>query len=433
MRQKAIHVWVVSAAIAACAAAACAQSPGRAAKPRPLEYPHAGIALAVPRGFAPCPAAGAYDIMRAVRKQNERAVQGVTLSAYCVAEKVTADLVADDMLQRLKDDLAFRRVRLLKKTPMTVAGIRAAGRKIRYTLRGEETIAARVYFIRALPGTRVRICYVLTVEAVAEKDGDLLRVLGETIKTVTLTSPRHPAAIPVERLGEPVKDYKRGYGVRPPAGWFATVTPLGVRMGQVDYLLGGQLMPTVDVMVGAVPPARTAEACAKEAMQLAIGAAVESGLTATVLSQGPAKLGVVAGYQFVLRQAVRPKPAMAPADKNAQAQPPVPPVPVLIVQRTICARPPARPRPASRPGHPGAPGPATQPTTKPTRRFSYSLVLITQGVKPAAAAAMMDKIAPGFELFCPDEPLPAPATAPAATTRPAGTHHPPRRAVTRRP
>ena len=409
-------VWAALAALAGPGAAAGAgEAPPAAGEAKRVEFPHAGVVLSVPGGFKLQSPAGAFDVMQAVRKQGGRAVQGVTLSAFPVAAGVTAEKFADGVLKDLQGNIAFRRVKLLKKTPMTVAGIPGAGRKIRYSLRGQETVAARAYFIRELAASRVWICYVLTVEAVAGKDADLLQVLGETIKTVALISLRHPAAMPVERLGRAVKDYRRGYSVRPPLGWYSAVTLVGVEMGRIDYLLGGMLMPAAQMVVAKVPPALTAEACAKDALQLAVEAATENGMVPTVISQGPAKLGLTDGYQFVLRQAARAAPATAPADKPAAPEAPLAP-PVLIVQRTICASPPPRPAPSTRPTQP-----ASRPAARPAGRFSYSLVLITQGVKPAAAVAMVEKIAPGFELFPPDEPPPAtaPATRPEPATQPA--------------
>lgn len=390
-----------------CGALAAAEPPARRAMEPRQEFSHAGIALSVPKGFTPQPVGGPFDVMRAVRMQGDRAVQAVTLSAYCVAEKTPPDAFADAMLADLKANLSFRRVEELKKTPMQVAGIAGAGRLVSYELRGQKTTAARVYFVRTLKPTNVPVCYVLTVEAADQSKDDLLPILGEMVKTVALTNPQHPALLPVKALAAPVKDFKRGFSVRPPAGWFCAPTVLGLQMGRADYLLGGAVVPLVNAMVLPVEAGQTSGGCARKAVETAKATAGEHGMVVKVLAEGPAKMGTLDGYQFILRQSAAPAPTTAPTtapDKGkAKPQPkPKPPAapPVLIVQRTVCVFPDLK----------------TPATTKPADGRNYSLVLITQGVEAKVASAMMDKIAAGFALLSPPK-KPAPATKP--TTKPA--------------
>jgi len=415
-------------AMAACvctmwSATAAAEPTTRCAMAPRREYPHAGIALSVPKGFTPQPVSGPFDVMRAVRMEGDRAVQAVTLSAYCVAAKTPADAFADAMLADLKANLSFRRVQELKKTPMQVAGIAGAGRLVSYELRGQKTTAARAYFIRTLKPTNVPVCYVLTVEAADQSKDDLLPILGEMVKTVALTSPRHPALLPVKTLAAPVKDHKRGFAVRPPAGWFCSPTVLGLQMGQADYLLGGGVVPLVNAMVLPVEAGQTSDVCAKKAVETAKATAAEHGMVVKVLGEGPAKLGKLDGYQFILRQSAAPTPTTAPATAPDKGKPhgphgakpkaePAPPAapPVLIVQRTACVFPKVKTPATTKPA-------GTKPaTTKPADGRNYSLVLITQGVEAKVAGAMMDKIAAGFALLPPPK-TPAPATKP--TTKPA--------------
>jgi hypothetical protein len=404
MRKNAFLAVAVCVCIAWGALAAAEPTTRGAMGPR-QEFAHAGIALCVPKGFTPQAVGGPFDVMRAVRMKGDRPVQAVTLTAYCVAEKTPPDAFADAMLADLKANLSFRRVEELKKTPMQVAGIAGAGRLVSYELRGQKTTAARVYFVRTLKPTNVPVCYVLTVEAADENKDDLLPILGEMVKTVALTNPQHPAPLPVKTLAAPVKDHRRGFSVRPPAGWYCAPSALGLQFGQADYLLGGTVVPVVNAMVLPVEAGETAAGCAKKTAETAKATAAEHGMVVKVLAEGPAKLGKLDGYQFILRQSVAPTPTTAP-DKGKAKPNPKPPAapPVLIVQRTACVFPKVK----------------TPATTQPADGKNYSLVLITQGVEAKVASAMMDKIAAGFALLPPPK-APVPATKPTTkpTTKPA--------------
>jgi hypothetical protein len=330
------------------------------------DFPHAGISLAVPQGFEYQPLHEPFNVMRAVLSKGAQAAQAVTLSAFPVAPKVTAADFADAMLAEQKQNLTIRHLKMLKQIPMPVAGIPGVAQRISYTFRGIETTAARVYFIRELAASKVRICYVLTVETDMENQVSLLPILGEVIKTVGLTAVQRPVTVAIRQLHRPMKDHKRGYIVRPPLGWYTKPGPAGLEMGQVDYLLGGIPMPTVTVTVTEVPSDATSEQCTKKCLKLALAAAAEQNLRVEVVAEGPARLGGLAGWQFALRQSQEPRPSTGPADNQQH--------PVVIVQRTVC--PPAEPG---------------------REKNSYSLVLICQGADAETAMGMMEKIAGGFE------------------------------------
>ena len=119
--------WIVSAWALLLFAAQAA--PG-AAKPvvmgKVQEHPHAGIALAAPTGFQPQSLSAPYDVMHSVVLEDDRPVQGVTLSAFPAAAKVTADEFADLKMAELNRNLAIQQLKLLKKTTMPIGACRRA-------------------------------------------------------------------------------------------------------------------------------------------------------------------------------------------------------------------------------------------------------------------------------------------------------------------
>ena len=337
--------------------------------------PRAGISLAVPKGFAPQPLHEPNDVLRAALSRKGRPVQAVSLSAFAVGQKETADAFAEKMMAEATKSLVIRRLKVRKKTPMTVAGLPASARLLTYTYRDVETWAARVFFVRPVKGTKVRICYVLTVETASQERDKLLPVLGEVIKTVGLIAVKHPALVGVAGLSEAWVDAKRGVSIRPPRGWYATQTSVGVQMAVTDYLMGGVPALTATVAVADAPHGAGAEPCANRAIQRATKAAEGQNRTTTVLARGPASLGGVRGFQFVLRQV--PKKA-----RNGD-------LPVFIVHRIVC-----------------------KPAPKAKKTTTYSLILICQGGSAKAAGDMLSKIATGFRFVAP------PATQPATRPKP---------------
>ena len=375
---------------------------GGAAAPKalrePVEYPHAGIIVATPVEFEPQALAAPFDVVRAVVMEGNRAVRAVTLSAFPVAPKVKADDFADAKVLELKKNLAIRNLKLLKKTPIPVAGVSGTARMMSYTFRGAKTVAAQVFFMRNAKSAKVRICYLLTVVTSEDRQAKLLPVLGAVIKSVKLTTVRHPAIAPGAKLGDPIVAYKLGFAIRRPRGWYGTKSMTGAEMGQVDYLLGGIPMPMAQLWVmRPSAEATTSAACAKKHLGMAQALAADRKQTCEVVSEGPVKLGSVGAYQFVLKQA--PKKGAAPPPRGAAG-----PKAVIIVQRTACV----------------APNPGDQPK-------AYVLILTCQGQDAKPPTQLMETIAGSFVLLAAtSKPSTAPATRPAGVTAPAAAKRAPK-------
>jgi len=73
----------------------------------------------------------------------------------------------------MQKNLAIRRLTLLKKINIPVAGTNGTARLVTYAFRGAETTAAQVFFVRDIQApdlniSKTRICYVLSVETAAD-------------------------------------------------------------------------------------------------------------------------------------------------------------------------------------------------------------------------------------------------------------------------
>lgn len=377
--------------------AVCANLAGAAGTPVVLakarDYPHAGILLAVPEGFEYRALSAPYDVMSTVFKEHGRAVRGVTLTAFPVAGKGTAEEFADMKLTELKKNLAIRNLKPSKKTTMPVAGTTGAARVMSYTFRGDKTVAAQVFFFREVKNAPVRICYLLTVVSSADKQAQLLPVLGAVVKSVRLTAVRHPDVQAAGELGEPIEDAELGYSLRRPNGWYGETSPGGAAMGQIDYLMGGEPMPSVRLIVGATSgDVTTSEACSKMYLAMAKAVATQRKQDYKVTFDGAARLGALPAHQFVIVQSPKTK-LPAPRSRDATES-------VVLVQRTACM--------------------AADDAAKPK---VYMLILSGRGEETQAPMALMERIAGSFKVIVPaTQPTSVPATAPAprpATSRPA--------------
>lgn len=338
-----------------------------------IDYPHAGISLAIPMGFQLQNVREPYDVMRAVFQEDLKALQAVTLSVYPVAQKVTADGFAEAMVAELKKVLAIRHLTIKKKIAIRVAGTDGTACTLKYTFRGVKTLAGRVYFIREFKnaGKKIRLCYVLTVESGPEKKGTLLPILGEVMKTLQTKALNRPVNMPISVFGQVHMDDRNGFFIRPPLGWSITPLPAGAVLTQTDYIQGESATPIVRVTVGELSEA----ASSKDEAVKYLNIARKTFLGVKVLKQEPVKLAGREAYQFVLRYVPPKKPSSKPilktdSDKTNETAPPV-----IILQRVLCIA-----------------------GEKEKAGKSYSIVMICQGGKAKTLMQNMDKICSQFKL-----------------------------------
>ncbi|MFP4052596.1 MAG: hypothetical protein ACLFV7_01885 [Phycisphaerae bacterium] len=345
-------------------------------------YPAAGVTIAMPAKFEYHTPADRFTILRATQSSGGKVVLGVTLSAFPQDKNVSVNELADGMTAELEKSLAIRNLKVIKKTPMPVAELKGTARLLTYTFRGRKTTAARVFFLREVKEPRLQLCYVLTVEAAEGKQAALVKTLGDVIKSVKLVGLQHPREIAVESFQTAWKDYKNGFSIRPPKGWFAVQTPAGVAMGQVDYLAQPVPIPSpsLSVVEMDVEAGTTASDLAGKTKEHYRAQSAKQDLVAKVVSEGEAKLAGVTGSQFVLRIAAKSaKTSTRPAKSD--------PFEVVIFRLV------------------------TIPAAEGEREVaSYALVYTCRNLPTEEAVAMVDKVAGTFKL------LKTPKTKPAADT-----------------
>ena len=372
------------------------------------EFPHAGIALAIPQDHQMQTVSQPFDVMRAAAYQNNQPSQAITLSAIPISQvALTAEMLADAMIASQGRNLAIRNLQVLNKAVMKVSDLDGAARLLSYNLRGDDAVAAMVYFVREIEQPKIRICYVLTVEAPASRKSDVLPTLGEVVKTVRLTAPQHPTALAITRFGSEISDPQGRFSIRPPLGWYASPGPAGLSMAQTDYLLGG--LPTVSahMVVTSLETIVSTEQQMEHCVQTMQKTATERNLEGKLLSRERCPFAGQDAFQVVFEQSVKTQPASAPASAAAtQTTEPASqsaktdlPASVVIAQRSFCL--------------PSVTGPKAQ---------SYSLVLVGQGMAPEAAGAVMNKLAESFQLRQAGSAgtpttASAPATSPAAPAK----------------
>lgn len=335
-----------------------------------VAYPHVGLSLAVPENFTAQNTFEPYDVMRSVLSENDKLIQGVTVSVFPVDKNKTHQQFAQDMLAEMKKSLAVRHFKVIKdEIPLRIADKPSTGCTMQYTFRGIRTMAARVYFTRDVPVTGGRLCYVLTVEASAKHEASLLPVLDAVMKSLKLTTIRRPAEAAVSDLGLVYSAGKHGFSIRPPRGWYIAPLATGVEVAQTDYTAGGLPTATLRITVGQTPEGGTSKLLA----QVHLARAAKAFPAAKTLWQGPVKLAGLDAWQFVLHQ--EPQTTTPPAGSSGGVKPPKP-ASLTIVQTVLCV--PAAGERAAR---------------------TYDLILLCHGGKADNIRATMTRIAPTFKLL----------------------------------
>jgi len=322
------------------------------------------------------------QLLTAVQQRDSEAVLGVTLSAYPIAPDMTADEFASAMIEYLQQLFILRELSEVGDWQQDVAGLAGAGRLLTYSLRGQKTNTVMLSFVRPVDET-FNLCYVLTVEMPADNDEDAQAVLKAVASTVSLQEVQPPSLAPAQELDEPLKIHELGFSISPPKDWFAATMPGGVTMGQVDYTLGGELLPTAQVTITPIDVEDSASTCVATAVDAVMQIAKDAGLDVEVVSQAQAVMAGRPGRQFVIRQK---RPAAANGEADRQNDPAAEDKPdtqaeaqvdaVVIVQRVVCVSGDDELGPRS-----------------------YSLTLVCRSEEVAPVEALMDSLAEGFEVI----------------------------------
>ncbi len=285
----------------------------------PVNYPHVGLSITLPQGFTTHIVADSTVVMRAGMLIAGQPARAVTVSAFCVSPKTTAVEFADFSDKALKAKLSVRKFQSLKSVPIKVAGIVGVARLQKYTYDGAKTTAAKVSFIRQLKDEGLSICYMLNVEVGAKHESALLPSLDKVIKGLKLTKVQSPAAIPTRLSDGKLTDYRGGFSVRIPHGWYGAAVRGGVSMGQRNYLIGGVDSPQVAILSSPAKPDASSETFAKMAVSRYLAATTQPDSGVELLSQSSVKIGQQDAYQYVLKMTYAVAPTTQPSSGEAKA------------------------------------------------------------------------------------------------------------------
>jgi len=357
----------------------------------PVNYPNAGISIALPTGFEIQAPSDASAVVSAARSIGGRPAQAVSLTAFCVGAKITTADCADQAERALS--LAVRKFQSLKSVPIKVAGITGIARLLKYTFRGEPTTAARVFFVRELKSDGVRICYVVTVEVKAKYEQTLLPTLDKVIKTIKLTAVQSPGSIPVSLSDKELKSFSNAFSIRLPRGWFGSVVDDGINTGQTNYLAGGVPSPQISVLSRILESDTTSESCAKLAMSRHLDASTRPDSGVKVISQGPTKVGENDAYQFIIKMTYKIQVATQPA--NSTTTQPANGGKVVTASKIQAVRVVCRKGEGERPGR------------------AYFITLSCLEADAKLVSKWLDTLAEGFKFL----PLPKPTTKPATPAK----------------
>jgi hypothetical protein len=267
-----------------------------------VNYPHAGVSLSIPMGFTTLVVPDSFVVTRAVMTISRKPVQAITLRALVVDAETTARDFADATEEDLKSRLSVRKFQGSKKSvSIKVAGITGVARVLKYTYDGISTSAASVFFIREFKDSALRICYVLTVEVGGKHEKKLLPTLGTLIKTIKLTTLQAPASIPTRLTERKLSDYKGGFSVCVPEGWYGGAVQGGLSLGQKNYVIGGANSPQVAILSLPVAQDASSQSIARKAVAKYLDASTRPDGGVKVLSHGPVKVNAQDAYQYIIK------------------------------------------------------------------------------------------------------------------------------------
>jgi len=295
-----IGIQSLSKSIAAAEKFAQQELPDMAA---PLEYPHAGIRLALPAGFELRPAGVRGQILNTSRPAEGRATIAITLDTRVVGEGVTPRSFWDFALGHWQRGGAAD-MRLLEERDVQVGGVDAVARLLTYSSGRHQAAAVGACFIRQVKRPAAEplwIAYLLLLKGSADRMTAMFPMINGIAKSITLSEIRRPIDMPVELTDTAVRDPLGRYALRLPKGWSFAQVKAGPVLGQVDLLLGGAASPRVRAMVTDMPKSMDAKACGLDVIAFV---REQKGHKVDILSQGAAKVGGKDGYQFILRTQV---------------------------------------------------------------------------------------------------------------------------------
>jgi len=245
------------------------------------------------------------------------------------------------------------------------------------------------------------------VEVAAKYEKSLLATFGKVLKSVKLTPVQSPASIPASLSERKLSDYRGGFSIRVPEGWYGGVVRDGVSLGQKNYLIGGANSPQIAILSTQTKPDASSQAFAEKAVSRYLAATTRPDSGVVLLSHKVATIGGQDAYQYVLKITYKVRPATQPAGTTATSKPvdkgKATKVGKIEAVRVVCRR---------------------DDSGKSVRAYLFALSCLENEAK--FVTPWFDTLAGGFEYL----PLPKPVTKPK---KPASTSIKPAKSTTPKP
>ncbi|MBT3278908.1 MAG: hypothetical protein HN370_05985 [Phycisphaerales bacterium] len=287
-----------------------------------FDIAHAGLRMAIPQGFSRSTLLSNGMVMLATRAETIKATQSLSVMCYTLGEAFTPESLAKSLMDDLTDNLSIRRLKVLKKTPIRVAGTDGIAHHLSYTQAGIKTVSITLCLIRKVtppkwsnpsiqPLKPFQLAYIFSLEIAESHAESLHRTFDNLVKTIEMTDFRRPVEVPWTFRGAYLKNITNGVGIRKPNGWSGSPSPLGVTLWVPDYRLKSVPSPNVEIASVLTEPGIDAKTC----LLRGIESQRKQGLVIDVLKQGAITLAKKPGYEFIVRKRLFHTPeAIAPTD-----------------------------------------------------------------------------------------------------------------------
>jgi hypothetical protein len=283
-----------------------------------INFPHAGVKLALPVGFKLQQLAHINKVFVAAQNAGgAKKPRSIAMSVYPLEGNVTKREFMNQMINRAKQDPSIKDVKVVEERTIPFLKTTALARLVTCRYHGSPVAVVRMCFSRSIkqPGWSkdtppTKFMYQLGVGVLIEDTDSLLPAFAAVVDSISLTKLKSPVDLLKDAAGSEIADTQLGFAITLPSGWAGRKTPTGFEMGQMDIAGGGIVTPGVKVLLAIVPESFTPQSLAKNAFKLRM----QEGYKITVLSDKPAKLGQKEGRQFVIRKTAPKDEPKTPTD-----------------------------------------------------------------------------------------------------------------------
>ncbi len=332
-----------------------------------VDYSWAGIRIAIPEGFINRTLDKPRHVLIADSSKDAEPLT-VAVGTLAVGSDVTAAAVQNYIMNKWAASPGVSNLTLVEEREITVASLQGVGRLIKYKIDGAEAAAVALAVVRDVKrpdgAAPIRIAYGLLVRSTRKNMTPMIGVINGVAKSAEFTEVSRGVDLPIELTDNTIQDEKGLYAMRIPKGWASSRDKTGISMGQMDHLLGGATSPSLRVVTLNVGADKTAKVCGESLIDYAIKKRARK---IEILSQGPAKVGSVDGYQFVMRKQVLLEKDQSGQDKYSE--------PFTEIGALVAA--------------PAGPG---------QKRY-HVIVLTCYDCDPKKAESLMEKIVSGFTML----------------------------------